>query len=171
MDSNSIIDRNTFKVYTHAEDCPFAFVCDKRIAPVIACLNQKGYVTLASCGGHYLGGCSEQLNVQLEFLEEYQNDPECFIKEIRDDGFDCYWENRHAYIYVLFEKRFSFDNLPTCFHIDYDEYEGKKRMSIECVVDYFDALNKKKKRNDIEEELDEKCNILMDWVEKLPNIR
>lgn len=169
MDHNSIIDRNTFEVYTHAEDCPFAFVCDKRIAPAIAELNKKGYETMASCGGHYSGGCTEQLNLDISLLEEYQSDAECFIKEIRKDSFDCYIENRQAHIYVLFNERYDFKSIPEGFSIYEDEYNGNKRMTLECDIDYFDEENHKKKMSTIENELDEKCNILKNWAQNLPN--
>ena len=53
MDHNSIIDRETFEVYEHAEDYPKAFICDKRISKSVALLNKKGYETYASCSGHY----------------------------------------------------------------------------------------------------------------------
>ena len=53
MDDKSIISKDTFEVFKHEEDCPYAFICDKRIAPTIALLNKKGYSTFASCGGHY----------------------------------------------------------------------------------------------------------------------
>lgn len=53
MDKNSIIDRKSFNVCTHAEDHPEVFICDKAIAPVVALLNKKGYKTFSSCSGHY----------------------------------------------------------------------------------------------------------------------
>lgn len=170
MDHNSIIDRNTFEVYTHAEDCPFAFVCDKRIAPAIAILNKKGYVTFASCGGHYEGGCRELINLNLSLLEEYQNDSECFVREIREDGFDCYVENRQSHIYVLFSKRYKFDSIPEGFTTYEDEYDGNERICLECDIGYFDDNNHKKKRNEIEKELDKYCNILNSWALNLPEI-
>lgn len=46
MDDKSIISKDTFEVFKHEEDCPYAFICDKRIAPIIALLNKKGYSTL-----------------------------------------------------------------------------------------------------------------------------
>ena len=36
MDQNSIIDKNSFEIYEHAEDYPNIFICDKRIASSIA---------------------------------------------------------------------------------------------------------------------------------------
>lgn len=170
MDRNSIIDRTTFEVFTHAEDCPYAFVCDKRIAPVIALLNKKGYDTYACCGGHYEGGCSERLNVDLSFLKEAQDNPGYFIREIREDGFDCYVENRLARIYILFRNKYNFDTVPEGFSIDYDEYKGNERVMIECIVDYFDENNHKKKRSTIENELDKYCNELVCWAKSLPDI-
>ncbi|MDE6284418.1 MAG: hypothetical protein K2M17_01575 [Bacilli bacterium] len=170
MDHNSIIDRNTFEVYTHAEDCPFAFVCDKRIAPVIALLNKKGYTTFASCGGHYIGGCTERLNMDLSLLKEAQNNPEYFIKEIREDSFDCYIENRCTHIYILFSQRYDFSFIPEGFRKNEDEYNGNERITLECDVNYFDDNNRKRKRSYIENELDKKCNILMNWAKNLPDI-
>ena len=40
MDKNSIIDKETFEVYTYAEDHPKVFVCDKMIGDEI--VNPKG---------------------------------------------------------------------------------------------------------------------------------
>ena len=52
MDKNSIIDKETFEVYTYAEDHPKVFVCDKMIAPAVALLNKKGYKTFSIEGGY-----------------------------------------------------------------------------------------------------------------------
>lgn len=49
MDNFSIIEKNTYEIFKHEEDCPFAFISDKAIAPSISELNKKGYETLASC--------------------------------------------------------------------------------------------------------------------------
>ena len=74
MDKNSIIDKATFEVCTHAEDHPKVFVCDKPIAPVIALLNKKGYKTVASCSGHYKIEFYEYLNEDIKYLDEYKSD-------------------------------------------------------------------------------------------------
>jgi len=133
-------------------------------------LNQKGYETLASCGGHYEGGCSENFDVDIKFLKKAQDDPTCFIREIKENTFDCYIENRKAYIYILFKNKYNFDSLPEKCNPYEDEYEGRKRISIDYKVNYFDEHNQKRKRNDIEKDLDEYCNILYHWVEELPDI-
>ena len=71
MDKNSIIDKESFEVCTHAEDHPKVFVCDKLIAPAVALLNKKGYKTFASCSGHYKIEFYEYLN---EDICQFSND-------------------------------------------------------------------------------------------------
>ena len=82
MDKNSIIDKETFEVYTYAEDHPKVFVCDKMIAPAVALLNKKGYKTFASCSGHYKIEFYEYFDEDIKNLEEYQNNERIIIKKI-----------------------------------------------------------------------------------------
>lgn len=93
MDHNSIIDRETFEVFEHAEDYPKAFICDKRIAPSVALLNKKGYKTLASCSAHYRLEWNEQdrTTTYIAFDKDYKFDtlPEGFEKNISSDGKVC----------------------------------------------------------------------------------
>ena len=84
MDHNSLIDKETFQVYLHAEDYPKAFICDKMLARAIAILNKKGYKTFASCSGHYGISYYEWLDVPLKELEEIKQDEHCIIKRIGD---------------------------------------------------------------------------------------
>ena len=81
MDKNSIIDKETFEVYTYAEDHPKVFVCDKMIAPAVALLNKKGYKTFASCSGHYKIEFYEYFDEDIKNLEEYQNNERIIIKK------------------------------------------------------------------------------------------
>lgn len=144
MDSNSIIDKTNFSVYLNSEDYPNAFICDKRIANIVAKLNKKGYETYASCGGHYNGGYSEQQDVDIEFLESIKDNKSYIIKEVRTNTFDCYIENTRARIYILFTDVYDFKDLPPCFNISYDEYNNKKRCCLESLVEYYtDELVKK----------------------------
>ena len=99
MDKNSIIDKATFEVCTHAEDHPNVFVCDKQIAPVISLLNKKGYKTFASCSGHYRIEFYEYFDEDINKLKEYQNDERIIIKKIKDNSFD-YWQEEN-YIPIM----------------------------------------------------------------------
>ena len=89
MDHNSIIDKNTFEIYEHAEDYPNIFICDKRIASSIALLNKKGYKTLASCSGHYRLEWNDQKDtstyILFDKIYEFNYIPNSFIKEDRDN--------------------------------------------------------------------------------------
>ena len=133
MDHNSIIDRETFEVFEHAEDYPKAFICDKRIAPSVALLNKKGYKTIASCSGHY----------RLEWNEQSK-----------------------TVIYILFDKEYKFDSIPDGFEIVMTDGKTKIESYINLTIE-----NKLRNRIEFERELDIKCQILNDWVEKLPVIK
>lgn len=166
MDGNSIIDKENYEVYKFAEDYPKAILCDRRLAPVIATLNKKGYKTKASCSGHYKEGCKEFFKADLKDLEEAKNNNQVFIREIRVDSFDYYMEYRDTVIYILFEKRYNFDCVPEEFTlIQFEDDES----SLEHKVEFFDENNHKKTRLEIELELDKYCEILNKWAEKLPD--
>ena len=133
MDHNSIIDRETFEVFEHAENYPKAFICDKRIAPSVALLNKKGYKTIASCSGHY----------RLEWNEQSK-----------------------TVIYILFDKEYKFDSIPDGFEIVMTDGKTKIESYINLTIE-----NKLRNRIEFERELYIKCQILNDWVEKLPVIK
>lgn len=167
MDDKSIISKDTFEVFKHEEDCPYAFICDKRIARVIALLNKKGYSTFASCGGHYKNEFYEWFNEDISNLESLIEDSKVIITEVRDDSFDYIsWVDK-TLVYILFDKKYVFENLPEGFEI-YEEQDDN-RTCIQCFVSYYDENNKRKKRNIVEQELDEKINKLNEWVKELPN--
>ena len=136
MDSNSIIDKKTFEVCTHAEDHANVFVCDKPIASVIALLNKKGYKTFASCSGHYRIEFYEYFDEDISNLEEYQKDERIIIKKIKDKTFNYWKEVDKTLLYILFD--------------DNNEHRHK-----------IDVLN----------EIDDKCNLLKEWAEKLPVLK
>lgn len=160
MDNYYFIDNKTFKVY---EDNPYGFSCDKKIAYAVALLNKKGYITLASCEGHYEIGYLEQLNVDLDFLEKVKDDKRYIIKEIRDDGFDVWVEKVITSIYVLFKERYKFDYLPEGFIQD----ENDKTI-IRHTIEFYNDIGKRRRQQEVEDEIDKYCNILKDWVELLP---
>ena len=158
MDGNSIIDRTTFEVCTHAEDHSKVFICDKPIAPVIALLNKKGYKTFSSCSGHYK-------------LEEYQKNERIIIKKVKDNSFDYWREVDKTHIYILFADEYKFANLPSGFEIGTNDGLDHLRPYIECEINYYDKNNEHKKRIDVLNEIDNKCNLLKEWVVSLPNIK
>lgn len=165
MDHNSLIDRNTFKVYKHAEDCPEMFICDKMIAPAIAVLNKKGYKTFASCSGHYEITFYEYYDVDINLLDEIKNNNNVIIKEVRKDSFDYWKEKEFTVMYVLFDNDYSFINNPKEFKITKID---DNRISLEHIIDYYDKNGKRRKRIDIENDIEKYSKILKEWANELP---
>ena len=165
MDKNSIIDKESFEVCTNAEDHPKVFVCDKLIAPAVALLNKKGYKTFASCSGHYKIEFYEYLNQDIKNLEEYQKYDDVIIKKVRDNSFDYWLEVSKTENYILFAKDYKFDTLPEEFKVEYDP-----RTHIWSEISFYDENDEHRKRSDIQNEIEDKCNRLKEWAECLPNI-
>lgn len=167
MDHNSIIDRNTFDICKHAEDHKDVFICDKEIAEAISLLNKKGYVTYASCSGHYKIEFYEWFDEDINKLDEYKNNPRIIIKNIKENSFDYWSEVDKTGIYVLFKKQYNFKNLPENFI----ETISNDRTCISSLIEYYDEFGKRKRKDIVEKEIQEKCNILKKWVEQLPKER
>lgn len=171
MDGNSIIDRTTFEVCTHAEDHSKVFICDKSIAPVIALLNKKGYKTFSSCSGHYKLEFYEYFDENINKLEEYQKNERIIIKKVKDSSFDYWKEVDKTHIYILFADEYKFDNLPSGFIVDTNDGLDHLRTYIECEINYYDKNNGRKKMIDVLNEIDDKCNLLKKWAINLPDIK
>lgn len=169
MDKNSIIDKITFEVCTHAEDHPKVFVCDKLIAPVIALLNKKGYKTFASCSGHYRIEFYEYFDEDITKLEEYRNNERIIIKKIKDDSFDYWKEIDKTLLYILFTDNYEFDNLPSEFKLYTNNGLDYPRTCIEYEISYYNENNEHRKMMDVLNEIDNKCEKLKDWANKLPS--
>ena len=166
MDHNSIIDKNTFNICKHAEDHNDVFICDKEIAEAISLLNKKGYITYASCSGHYKIEFYEWFDEDINKLEEFKNNPRIIIRKIKEKSFDYWSEVDKTQTYILFKKQYHFTNLPEGFI----EETSDDRTSISCPIYFYDKSGKKK-RDIVEKEIKEKCNILKKWVEQLPKER
>lgn len=164
MDHNSIIDKKTFEIYTHAEDYPNAIICDKEIAPAIATLNKKGYKTLASCSGHYKISFYEWLNEDLKKLDEVKQDTKNIIKRIGNESFDYWSEVTDTYIYILFNKKCNFLNLPEGF----EENDSDNRTYLEHEINYYDKNDNRLSQKDIMKEIEKYCEILYEWASNLP---
>ena len=170
MDCHSIIDRQTFDVYLHAEDYPKAFICDKLLSKVIALLNKKGYKTFASCSGHYQISFYEYFDIDIKELPEYENDSHVILKNIRKNNFDCWVEKENTVTYILFSEKYDFDNYPEGFEIKNmpDILTQKDRTVFEKNVKYYKNNDIRRTRKDVEEEIDKNCETLLKWAEKLP---
>jgi len=166
MDHNSIIDRNTFEVTLHAEDHKDVFICDKEIANAVALLNKKGYKTLASCGGHYKIEFYEYLKEDISKLEEYKNNNRIIIKEIRENDFDYWQEVDKTIMYILFDKKYNFNNLPKGFELD----NTREKTCVEYIINFYDENNKHRTIKDVTREIESKSKELEEWVKLLPRI-
>lgn len=169
MDKNSIIDRKTFEVCTHAEDHPNVFICDKAVAPAVALLNKKGYKTFSSCSGHYRIEFYEYLDEDIINLEKYKNNKRIIIKKVKDNSFDYWKEIDKTLLYILFTEKYDFDNLPNGFTLNINNGLDYSRTCIECEISYYNESNEHKSMNDVLNEIDNKCKLLKEWVDNLPN--
>lgn len=159
MDEKKIVDLNSLKIL---EDDSKIISVDKLIAKTVLTLNKAGYKTLASCSGHYCyPKMTLQYNVDLEFLEEVQNDPLAFAAEIRDDNFDCWSADRITTIYIMFDKKYNFPNLPEGFN-------QKENGTLRHIIEFFDNNSKRKSSEDITKEIEKYNKILEIWASKLP---
>ena len=166
MDHNSIIDRNTFEVTLHAEDHKDVFICDKEIANALALLNKKGYKTIASCSGHYKIEFYEYLKEDISKLEEYKNNNRMIIKEIREKDFDYWQEVDKTIMYILFDKKYNFNNLPKGFELD----NTREKTCVEYIINFYDENNKHRTIKDVTREIESKSKELEEWVKLLPRI-
>lgn len=162
VDRNYFIDRETFEVY---EEYPKAFICDENIAFAVANLNRLGYKTEASCEGHYKGGYMELTNTPIEHLEYIKQDPYCIVGEIREKDFDYCCERMSSFIYIRFKENYDFKELPEGFSF---RNEGE-RCEIDHPICYYDSENRRRKRNEIEQELKYYQEILNEWAIDLAN--
>ena len=163
MDHNSIIDRNTFEVTLHAEDHKDVFICDKEIANAVALLNKKGYKTIASCSGHYKIEFYEYLKEDISKLEEYKNNNRIIIKKIRENDFDYWKEVDKTIMYILFDKKYNFNNLPKGFELD----NTREKTCVEYIINFYDENNKHRTIKDVTREIESKSKELEEWVKLL----
>lgn len=165
MDKNSIIDKESFEVWVHAENHPKVFVCDKLIAPVVAQLNKKGYKTIASCSGHYKIEFYEYFDEPIDNLKNFERNKRVIIKKINNDTFDYWKEVDSTSIYILFANKYDFHCIPSDFVLENDE-----RTYIGCNISFYDENGSHRKMKDVMNEIEDKCNSLYEWVNTLPNI-
>ena len=132
--------------------------CDMEIAPVIRTLNQKGYITKASCAGHYPITIYEYNNCDIEYLEKIKKDPLSKIIKIRKKDFAYYTEARCTSTYILFQEKYDF-KLPEGFYtLD----------NAICHDVYFHRNHKRRKMKYVLKELEKYQKILENWANELP---
>ena len=165
MDNHSIIDKKTFDVCKHEEDHPNVFICDKPIATSVAELNKKGYKTIASCSGHYRIEFYEYFDEDKTRLEEFKSNKRIIIRKIKENSFDYWEEVDFTNIYILFDQKYIFKTLPDNFN--YDNFENK--TCIRSVINFYNANEERKTKDEIAKEIDYNCKILNEWVHQLPN--
>lgn len=155
MDNKYFIDNETFEIY---EAAPNGFTCDKRIANALANLNKLGYFTKSSCEGD--SGIKFCENIaSLEYLEEAKNEPSIIIRKINEDNFVYWSEITGTSTYIMFQEKYDFPSIPLGFTLEED---GTIRRRI-----YLYKDNVRKTQKEINEEIDENCNILNEWARNL----
>lgn len=155
MVNDKIIDLETFEVI---DDSKFIII-DSLIADTISILNRLGYKTKYSCSGHCEIPKKELfMNCNLKYLQEVKQED---IEEIRNDSFDFWKEWTYTTIYILFDKKYNFKNIPKGFVLEDN--------CISCKINFYDE-EKRKKANDIQKEINEYNKILYEWASNLPKI-
>ena len=162
MFNDKIINLETYEVI---DDNSKFIIVDSLIADTIAILNKLGYKTKACCSGHSFPQNKELfINQDLNFLEKVKKKNEQDIVEIREESFDYWHEWTFTDIYILFDKKYDFINIPEGFEIDADNI-----CCIRCKIDFYKD-EKRKRINNIHEEIEKNNNILYEWAKKLPKI-
>ena len=140
------------------------FEVDEEIVESISLLNKKGYRTRYSCSGHVKDPRMYEM-YRVKKSEEFDDKDLGFIVKDNKDDYEILMPNRYTSIYVMFDKKYEFDNLPNGFYILDDEV-----TTIYKDIMYYEN-NIKKKSSDIESEI-KKSNVeLLEWVKSLPIIK
>lgn len=145
--NNKYIDKDTYEVVDNI------FEVDEAIADTISILNKKGYYTLYSCSGHVKNPRIYEkypLNSVDDYYESYIVDEKYVLVPFS-----------YTYIYILFDKHYHFNILPSKFH-----YDSKNIISQK--IFYYEKGIKKKSAN-IQKEIDDANNELLEWAKKLSN--
>ena len=155
MNNNKIINLETCEVI---DDSKYIIV-DELIANTIAILNKLGYKTKYSCSGHCTLPKKELfVNCNINFINNVNKDD---IVEVKKDSFDYWHEWTYTGIYILFEKKYEFKNLPEGFVLEDNDISRK--------IDFYEN-QKRRKIGDIQREIEKYNKILYDWASNLPNI-
>ena len=164
------INLKTFEI---SWDMPDYIPCDHEIAEAIAILNQKGYKTTASCGGHHSVFDKYVVPWPKEQKEEFlKNQHKAYVIN-EDDKYIWYVPKRLSdTTYVAFAEKYSFDSLPKGFK--YEEYKDNEyyRCMISCLNEMYkdEECKVRKSENEIKTHLKEAQDSLLEWAKSLKNI-
>lgn len=156
--NHKYIDIKTFDIVNNV------FEIDEDIAESISLLNKKGYYTRYSCSGHVKDSRMYEM-YRVKKSEKLDDKDLGFIVKYNKDDYEILMPNRYTSIYVMFDKKYEFDNLPDGFYILDDEV-----TTIYKDIMYYEN-NIKKKSNDIQSEIDKSNYELLEWVKTLPMIK
>ena len=159
MDKNYFIDNETFAIY---KEIPNGFICDQRLASALSNLNKLGYFTKSSCEGKSEIKFYED-TASLDRLEEAKNETSIIILQINEDNFVYWSEITGTSTYIMFQEKYDFPSLPLGFT---REEDGTLRRHI-----YFYNDNVRKTQKEINEEIEQNCNILNEWTKNLSKKR
>lgn len=134
------------------------FICDELIAPTIATLNKKGYLTSYCCSGHPVsGGRKENRMFKI-------SDKKGKIKKLfRDEVFGTY---------IMFQDKEAFSELPPNFYFDTHGCQNETTIRWQTFVGDKLKLPSLKDYKNHSERLLAFSTALIDldyWAEKLPN--
>ena len=95
--------------------CYNKFEVDKDIAESISLLNKKGYYTRYSCSGHVKDPrMYEKYRVKKD--EKFNDKDLGYILKDDKDNYEILMPNRYTSIYLMFDKKYEFDNVPIGFY-------------------------------------------------------
>lgn len=155
--NHKYIDTKTFDIIDNV------FEVDENIAESIALFNKKGYYTRYSCSGHVKDPRMYEM-YRVKKSDEFDDKNLGFIVKDNKDDYEILMPNRYTSIYVMFDKKYEFKNLPIGFYTLNDEV-----TTIYKDIMYYEN-NIKKKSNDIQNEIDKSNLELLEWVKTLPTV-
>ena len=135
----SLIHKDNFDILNDCEEGKEDdyFEVDENIALVISMLNKKGYKTTFCCSGHAFANINE-------FRAEKKEDFDCLIflnlQDIRYENgrYKAFDKDNAKYCYIVFEKDYTFTELPEGFTYN----KGNKTIEKEYVSesDTYDLI-------------------------------
>lgn len=153
--NNKYINKETFEIINNV------FEVDEDIADTILILNKKGYYTKFCCSGHVKDPRIHEIYKNESILENKDNKIG-YMVNIKKDTCDMLMPYTKTSIYVMFDKDYNFEILPSGFK--------KNENTIEMFINYYEE-DKRKIWNDIDKEIKEANKVLYEWAYKLPDLK
>lgn len=129
---------------------------DSLIIDTISILNKKGYKTLYCCSGHVKDPrIYEEYKISKDKINDFVD---YYIKEETEDEYTLLAPYSFTAIYIKFDKKYNFINLPKGFIIKDD--------IIEKIVDYY-KNNKRRSLQEIDNEIKLSNKELLNWAKEI----